>query len=91
MKILLSLLLLSIVLAAGGRDFYKILGVKRNADDATIKKAYRKGAMKYHPDKVSFSSIFLVPLPRAKKYPIRTLHSFSLLFLNLSLWSLSLT
>ena len=56
MKILLSLLLLSIVLAAGGRDFYKILGIKRNADDATIKKAYRKGAMKYHPDKVSFSS-----------------------------------
>ena len=87
MKILLSLLLLSIVLAAGGRDFYKILGIKRNADDATIKKAYRKGAMKYHPDKVSFSSIFIVP--KGQKVPYS--YSFSLLFLNLSLWSLSLT
>ena len=32
-------------------DFYKILGVARNADGATIKSSYRKLAMKYHPDR----------------------------------------
>ena len=37
-------------------DYYKVLGVDRNCDEAALKKAYRRAAVKWHPDKWSSKS-----------------------------------
>ena len=33
------------------RDYYDVLGVSKNASDTELKKAFKKLAMKYHPDR----------------------------------------
>ncbi|KAH3816830.1 dnaJ homolog subfamily B member 9-like [Dreissena polymorpha] len=40
-----------LVAGAKSRDYYEILGLKRNANEKEIKRAFRKLALKYHPDK----------------------------------------
>ncbi|XP_039487282.1 dnaJ protein homolog 1-like [Drosophila santomea] len=34
-----------------GKDYYKILGIDRNASSEDVKKGYRRMALRYHPDK----------------------------------------
>jgi molecular chaperone DnaJ len=40
-------------MATGQRDYYEVLGIARTADAAEVKKAYRRLAMQYHPDRNS--------------------------------------
>ena len=40
------------------RDYYEVLGVSRGADQDELKRAYRRLARKYHPDKVCLTYVY---------------------------------
>ena len=59
------------------KDYYKILEVEKNSDADTIKKAYRKKALQFHPDKNKVIYSFQVEFQVLNFY----------LYLNIVPWS----
>lgn len=53
LALLIHVLLLLVSTVTGGADFYGMLGVGRDADDRTIRRAFKKLAITKHPDKDS--------------------------------------
>lgn len=51
MKVVACTILIILSLAFAAEDYYKILGIPKNADDNQIKKAFKKLSLKYHPDR----------------------------------------
>ena len=49
--LLLLLLAASCILAAASLDYYKVLGIAKNANERDIKSAYRRKSKQFHPDK----------------------------------------
>ncbi|KAJ3315362.1 DnaJ sub B member 13 [Blyttiomyces sp. JEL0837] len=70
-------------MAAGGAllpDFYKTLGLDRSADTSSVKKAYRKLALKYHPEKNSAPDAFEYFKRIAEAYDVLSNHKYRAIY-----------
>ena len=63
------LLLLPVVILS--EDYYELLGIKKNAENRDIRKAFKKLALKYHPDKNSEDDAHEKFLKINKAYEVR--------------------
>ena len=72
------------------KDYYAILGVSRNAEKDDIKKAYRKMALKYHPDKnknAGAEENFKKIIDNAQNELYFPYHDLSYKYVDLPIWT----
>lgn len=60
-----------------GKDYYSILGLKKDASEDEIRKAYRKMALKWHPDRQANSGSGNTPEGAKKKFQEVSTHAYS--------------
>ena len=74
------LILLFCIQETLSEDFYQLLGINKDANNREIRKAFKKLALKYHPDKNSEEDAHEKFLKINRAYEVKTIHKLSLLW-----------